>query len=81
MVYIAIGGQQPPHLRKSLPPAWSTSTSGSGMPSVLLSANEGVGQEMEEKGATRQYRFGHVHGALADENTLQPMHRVSKAYL
>ena len=81
MVYIAIGGQQPSHLRKSLPPAWSTSTGGSGMPSVPLSVNEGVWQEMEEKGATRQYRLRHVHRALADKNTLQPMHRVSKAYL
>jgi len=51
------------------------------MPSVPLSVNEGVWQEMEEKGATRQYRLRHVHRALADKNTLQPMHRVSKAYL
>ena len=74
-----MGGQQPSHLRESLPLAWRTGTSGSGMPSVPRSVGKGVGQEMEVKGTTGQYQ--HVHCALADKNTLQPMYRVSKVDL
>jgi len=75
-----MGGRRPSHMRESLPPAWSTSgcTSAS-ITSVPRSVAGDVGQEMEVKDATGRYR--HARRAPVDENTLQPMRRVSKAGL
>ncbi len=75
-----IGGRRPSHMRESLPPAWSTSGGASaGLSSVPRSVAGDVGQEMEVKDATGRYR--HARRAPVDENTLQPMRRVSKAGL
>jgi len=77
---IGVGGRRPSHMRESLPPAWSTS---GGVSAGLSSAPRNVagdaGQEMEVKDATGRYR--HARRAPVDENTLQPMRRVSKAGL
>ena len=77
---IGIGGRRPSHMRESLPPARSTS-SGAGAPlsSVPRSVAGDVGQETEVKDATGRYR--HARRAPVDEDTLQPMRRVSKAGL
>lgn len=73
------------HLRESLPPAFTTQTSLDGAPGPMSagppsSARVGdSGQEMEIKDATGRYR--HARRAPVDEQTLQPMRRVSKAGL
>lgn len=74
---MGMGGRRPSHMRESLPPAWSGS--GSGTPPAPRSVDGDVGQEMEVKDATGRYR--HARRAPVDENTLQPMRRVSKAGL
>ncbi|KAI0255464.1 hypothetical protein BJV78DRAFT_1175709 [Lactifluus subvellereus] len=71
---IGIGGRRPSHMRESLPPTWGTGASGT-IPSVAGD----VGQETEVKDARGRYR--HARRAPVDENTLQPMRRVSKAGL
>lgn len=78
---IGVGGRRPSHMRESLPPAWSTSGGGvsAGLSSVPRSVAGDVGQEMEVKDANGRYR--HARRAPVDENTLQPMRRVSKAGL
>jgi hypothetical protein len=77
---IGVGGRRPSHMRESLPPAWSTSGGVSaGISSVPRSVAGDVGQEMEVKDANGRYR--HARRAPVDENTLQPMRRVSKAGL
>jgi len=77
---MGMGGRRPSHMRESLPPAWGTSSSaGAPLPSVPRSVAGDVGQEMEVKDATGRYR--HARRAPVDENTLQPMRRVSKAGL
>lgn len=79
---MGMGGRRPSHLRESLPPAWSSSSSNSvsaALPSVPRSVAGDVGQEMEVKDATGRYR--HARRAPVNETTLQPMRRVSKAGL
>ena len=75
---IGVGGRRPSHMRESLPPAWGTGTT-SPLPSVTRGVAGDVGQEMEVKDANGRYR--HARRAPVDENTLQPMRRVSKAGL
>jgi len=74
---MGMSGRRPSHMRESLPPAWSAS--GNGASPVPRSVDGDVGQEMEVKDATGRYR--HARRAPVDENTLQPMRRVSKAGL
>ncbi|KAI0277882.1 hypothetical protein BGY98DRAFT_977166 [Russula aff. rugulosa BPL654] len=77
---IGVGGRRPSHMRESLPPAWSTSGGVSaGLSSVPRTVAGDVGQEMEVKDANGRYR--HARRAPVNENTLQPMRRVSKAGL
>jgi hypothetical protein len=77
---MGMGGRRPSHMRESLPPAWSTSGgAGAALPTVPRSVAGDVGQEMEVKDSTGRYR--HARRAPVDENTLQPMRRVSKAGL
>jgi hypothetical protein len=59
---------------------WSTSGgAGAALPTVPRSVAGDVGQEMEVNDLTGRYR--HARRAPVDENTLQPMRRVSKAGL
>jgi hypothetical protein len=73
------------HVRESLPPAMGSLDIGgtAGGPMSAGGLMERVmgdsGQEMEIKDATGRYR--HARRAPVDENTLQPMRRVSKAGL
>ena len=73
------------HVRESLPPALGSLDIGgtTGGPMSADGLKERVmgdsGQEMEIKDATGRYR--HARRAPVDENTLQPMRRVSKAGL
>jgi hypothetical protein len=84
---IAVGGnhRRGAHVRESLPPALSLldigGTVGGPMSAGGLKARVmgDSGQEMEIKDATGRYR--HARRAPVDENTLQPMRRVSKAGL
>jgi hypothetical protein len=77
---IGMGGRRPSHMRESLPPAWGTGSSANGaLPSVPRNIAGDFGQEMEVKDSTGRYR--HARRAPVDENTLQPMRRVSKAGL
>lgn len=78
--------RRPMHIRESLPPAFTTTQSSESFLPGPLSAG-GIssarvgdsGQEMEIKDASGRYR--HARRAPVDENTLQPMRRVSKAGL
>ncbi|KAI9508035.1 hypothetical protein F5148DRAFT_33946 [Russula earlei] len=75
-----INGRRPSHMRESLPPAWGSGGSASGALSTVPRGVAGdVGQETEVKDASGRYR--HARRAPVDENTLQPMRRVSKAGL
>jgi len=77
---MGMGGRRPSHMRESLPPAWSAGAGAGGtLPCVPRSVDGDVGQEMEVKDATGRYR--HARRAPVNENTLQPMRRVSKAGL
>jgi Dual specificity phosphatase, catalytic domain/Rhodanese-like domain len=76
---MGIGGRRPSHTRESLPPAWGTSGASGTLPSVPRGVAGDVGQETEVKDASGRYR--HARRAPVDENTLQPMRRVSKAGL
>ncbi|KAJ6524517.1 hypothetical protein B0H19DRAFT_1008228 [Mycena capillaripes] len=90
---VAAGGRRGGHVRESLPPAFSHTQSfsaapdnqqfgaGNGGPSAaeLDGAVGNAGQEMEIRDAAGRYR--HARRAPVDENTLQPMRRVSKAGL
>ena len=84
---LAVGGnhRRGAHVRESLPPALGTMDIGGtvGGPMSAGGLMERVmgdsGQEMEIKDATGRYR--HARRAPVDENTLQPMRRVSKAGL
>jgi hypothetical protein len=82
---VAVGGnhRRGAHVRESLPPALGTLDIGVGGPMSAGGLMERVmgdsGQEMEIKDATGRYR--HARRAPVDENTLQPMRRVSKAGL
>lgn len=73
------------HVRESLPPALGTLEMGGAVGGSLSAGGlmERVmgdsGQEMEIKDATGRYR--HARRAPVNENTLQPMRRVSKAGL
>lgn len=65
-------GRRPAHVRESLPPmpSWDREEE---------EAGEETGQDMEIR--DREGRYRHVRRAPVDENTLQPMRRVSKAGL
>lgn len=65
-------GRRPAHARESLPPmpSWDREEE---------EAGEETGQDMEIR--DREGRYRHVRRAPVDENTLQPMRRVSKAGL
>ena len=84
---MAVGGnhRRGAHVRESLPPALGALDIGGtvGGPMSAGGLMERVmgdsGQEMEIKDATGRYR--HARRAPVDENTLQPMRRVSKAGL
>ena len=86
---MAVGGNHlrrgAAHVRESLPPALGALDIGGtvGGPMSAGGLMERVmgdsGQEMEIKDATGRYR--HARRAPVDENTLQPMRRVSKAGL
>ena len=84
---MAVGGnhRRGAHVRESLPPALGILDIGgaAGGPMSAGGLMERVmgdsGQEMEIKDATGRYR--HARRAPVDENTLQPMRRVSKAGL
>ena len=77
---VALGGRRPPHLRDSLPPAFSAQHSLNLVPTLSDVATLGDSQqEMEIKDAEGRYR--HARRAPVDETTLQPMRRVSKAGL
>ncbi|KAF7373471.1 hypothetical protein MSAN_00556800 [Mycena sanguinolenta] len=83
---VAAGGRRGGHVRESLPPAFSQTQSfsaapdtqdfGGGDTSEMLGNS---GQDMEVRDAAGRYR--HARRAPVDENTLQPMRRVSKAGL
>ena len=82
----AVGGRRVANMRESLPPMLQTQTTEivPGLMSAggLTTLNERVGdtaQEVEVKDASGRYR--HARRAPVDENTLQPMRRVSKAGL
>lgn len=78
-------GRRQGHTRESLPPAFTTQTSEGFMPGPMSAGGISTarvgdsGQEMEIKDATGRYR--HARRAPVDEQTLQPMRRVSKAGL
>ena len=81
-------GRRAAHLRESLPPMLQTQLSEMIVPGQLSAVGLGpsavarVGdsaQEVEVKDASGRYR--HMRRAPVDENTLQPMRRVSKAGL
>ncbi|KAJ7248894.1 hypothetical protein B0H12DRAFT_1019895 [Mycena haematopus] len=86
---VAAGGRRGGHVRESLPPAFSQTQSfsaapdnqdfGSGVSGDASEALGNSGQEMEVRDAAGRYR--HARRAPVDENTLQPMRRVSKAGL
>jgi len=73
------------HVRESLPPALGGTEDGAGgmVPmsagGLLDRVNGDSGQEVEIKDASGRYR--HARRAPVDENTLQPLRRVSKAGL
>jgi hypothetical protein len=73
------------HIRESLPPVLGGTEEGaSGLVPIsagglLDRVNGDSGQEMEIKDASGRYR--HARRAPVDENTLQPLRRVSKAGL
>ncbi|KAF8154109.1 hypothetical protein B0H34DRAFT_77308 [Crassisporium funariophilum] len=83
---MAVGGnhlRRGGHVRESLPPGSLDTGSGVGGPMSAGGLMERVmndsGQEMEIKDSSGRYR--HARRAPVDENTLQPMRRVSKAGL
>ncbi|KAI9435522.1 hypothetical protein H4582DRAFT_2100340 [Lactarius indigo] len=76
---IGVSGRRPSHMRESLPPAWGNGGTTGPLPSTVRGVAGDVGQEMEVKDASGRYR--HARRAPVDENTLQPMRRVSKAGL
>jgi len=83
----AAGSRRPSHIRESLPPIYVTQNSdGNFMYSCPMSADPmsnarvgDSGQEMEIKDSSGRYR--HARRAPVDEQTLQPLRRVSKAGL
>ncbi|KAF9219326.1 hypothetical protein BS17DRAFT_789504 [Gyrodon lividus] len=70
----AAQNRKPGHARESLPPMFTIQDS-----DEAHHAGEAMGQDMEVKDKEGRYR--HVRRAPVDENTLQPMRRVSKAGL
>ncbi|KAJ6553960.1 hypothetical protein DFH09DRAFT_1166325 [Mycena vulgaris] len=82
---VAAGGRRGGHVRESLPPAFSQTQSFSAAPDApQFGTSTGgdvgnAGQEMEVRDAAGRYR--HARRAPVDENTLQPLRRVSKAGL
>jgi hypothetical protein len=85
--FTAAGSRRPGHIRESLPPILVTQNSdGNFMYSCPMSADPmsnarvgDSGQEMEIKDSSGRYR--HARRAPVDEQTLQPLRRVSKAGL
>ena len=70
----AVGARRPGHMRESLPPAFTWSAD-----QVMTMGVGDIGQETEVKDSSGRYR--HARRAPVDENTLQPLRRVSKAGL
>ncbi|KAH7882125.1 hypothetical protein F5I97DRAFT_1912354 [Phlebopus sp. FC_14] len=67
------------HARESLPPMFTIQEPDDGSPATVKAGEVTMGQDMEVKDSEGRYR--HVRRAPVDENTLQPMRRVSKAGL
>ncbi|KAG8970116.1 hypothetical protein FRC03_011134 [Tulasnella sp. 419] len=76
---VAVGSRRAGHARESLPPVFAHSQSFAGMEGVDEEVAAGVGQDLEVKDAEGRYR--HARRAPVDEQTLQPLRRVSKAGL
>ncbi|KAJ3557065.1 hypothetical protein NM688_g1674 [Phlebia brevispora] len=79
---VALGGRRPPHLRESLPPAFTSQHSFTLVPTLGHGDVAQLGdsqQELEIKDSEGRYR--HARRAPVDEATLQPLRRVSKAGL
>ncbi|KAF8658431.1 hypothetical protein AX16_001982 [Volvariella volvacea WC 439] len=79
---VVAGGRRNAHVRESLPPALGGGSEGISGPlsaGGIMDVKETLGQEVEVKDAHGRYR--HARRAPVDENTLQPMRRVSKAGL
>jgi hypothetical protein len=78
---VAAGNRRLGHIRESLPPAFTAPDSGPISAGAVVSNGHigDSGQDMEIKDATGRYR--HARRAPVNENTLQPMRRVSKAGL
>lgn len=82
-----VGGRRTANLRESLPPILAGQSemiipgqlSAGGLSSTSIARVGDSGQEMEIKDSSGRYR--HARRAPVDENTLQPMRRVSKAGL
>jgi hypothetical protein len=86
--YMVVNNRRPGHIRESLPPVFVTphsegnSMSSAGPMSAAPMSNARVGdsgQEMEIKDSFGRYR--HARRVPVDEQTLQPLRRVSKAGL
>jgi hypothetical protein len=85
--FAPVSNRRPSHIRESLPPAFVTQNSdGNFLYSCPMSADPmsnarvgDTGQEMEIKDSSGRYR--HARRAPVDEQTLQPLRRVSKAGL
>jgi Dual specificity phosphatase, catalytic domain len=80
--YVGVAGsRRTGHIRESLPPAFIAPDSGPVSAGAVLSNGHigESGQDMEIKDASGRYR--HARRAPVNENTLQPMRRVSKAGL
>ena len=83
----AAGMRRAAHMRESLPPAFSSMNSDLGLGLVGVGPNSAdavarmgdQAQELEVKDSSGRYR--HQRRAPVDENTLQPLRRVSKAGL
>ncbi|KIJ18209.1 hypothetical protein PAXINDRAFT_167464 [Paxillus involutus ATCC 200175] len=71
----AAQNRKPGHVRESLPPMFTIPDSDDSH----QAGEAAMGQDMEVK--DREGRYRHVRRAPVDENTLQPMRRVSKAGL
>jgi hypothetical protein len=80
---VLAGNRRPTHIRESLPPVFQAPGPEDyvrGPPTGGMAASLGdSGQETEIKDASGRYR--HARRAPVDENTLQPLRRVSKAGL
>jgi hypothetical protein len=76
---VAVGNRRQGHVRESLPPVFQMPDNYAPMSAGGVASIGDSGQEMEIKDASGRYR--HARRAPVDENTLQPLRRVSKAGL